>query len=61
MNRYVLSPAAQADLEDIWDFGGMQWMRSAPNSTCAPYSMEWKRSPPIPAKAALATTSGQVI
>lgn len=25
MSQYVLSPAAQADLEDIWDFGEAQW------------------------------------
>jgi toxin ParE1/3/4 len=25
VSAYVLSPAAQADLEDIWDFGEAEW------------------------------------
>lgn len=25
MNRYVLSPAARADLDDIWDYGEATW------------------------------------
>ena len=25
MSRYVLSPAAQADLDDIWDYGEANW------------------------------------